>query len=97
MSRGQEGVVDLLGKGGGDTGLLSYFFVKIVELTKPSTDFIADIDRGNLNPVDLNHSQLTANSFTSPGGATISKSVILISTSLSPLSSPWEKSSRLPV
>ena len=97
MGRRQERIVDLLGERARDIGLLFYFFVKVVELTKPSTDFIADIDSGNLNPVDLNEPSLTANSFTSPGGATISKSVIFTSTNLSPLSSPCEKSSRLPV
>ena len=96
MSRGQEGVVDLLWEGTRDIGLLPYFFVKIVELTKPSTDFIADVDSRDLHPVHLHYPWLTANSFTYPGGATISKSVILISTSLSPLRSPCEKSSRLP-
>lgn len=96
MGGGDEGIVNLLGEGTGDVRFFSYLFVKVVELTKPSTDFIADVDRRDLHPVDLHEPTLTANSFASPGGATISKSEILISRSLSPRSSPCEKSSRLP-
>ncbi len=51
--------------------LLFLSFVKVVELTKPSTGFTADFDNRDLHPVDVHELTLTANSFASPGGATI--------------------------